>query len=55
MATGMSIEVAEASRVDILEAIGRYYPAAFLDHTLDGAEDLDEVTVDMDYLGEGNE
>ena len=53
--TGMNIEVVVASREDILEAIGRYYPAAFMDQTLDGAEDLDEVTVDMDYLGEGNE
>jgi MshEN domain/FHA domain len=55
MATGMSIEVVVASREDILEAIVRYYPAAFLDQTLDGAPDLDEVTVDMEYLGEGNE
>jgi pSer/pThr/pTyr-binding forkhead associated (FHA) protein len=55
MVTGMSIEVAVASRQDILEAIVRYYPAAFLDQTLDGAPDLDEVTVDMEYLGEGNE
>jgi hypothetical protein len=53
--TGMSIEVAVASRQDILEAIGEYYPTAFLDKTLGGAEDLDEVTVDMEYLGEGNE
>ena len=53
--TGMSIEVVVASREDILEAIGRYYPAAFMDQTLDGAEDLDEVTVNMEYLGEGNE
>jgi len=53
--TGMSIEVAVASREDILEAIARYYPAAFLDKTLGGAEDLDEVTVDIEYLGEGNE
>ena len=55
MVTGMGIEVAVASREDILEAIGRYYPAAFLDQTLDGAPDLDEVTVDIEYLGEGNE
>ncbi len=55
MVTGMSIEVAVASRQDILEAIVRYYPAAFLDQTLDGAPDSDEVTVDMEYLGEGNE
>ena len=55
MVTGMSIEVVVASREDILEAIARYYPAAFLDQTLDGAPDLDEVTVDMEYLGEGNE
>lgn len=55
MVTDMSIEVAVASRQDILEAIVRYYPAAFLDQTLDGAPDLDEVTVDMEYLGEGNE
>ena len=55
MATGMSIEVVVASREDILEAIARYYPAAFLDQTLDGAPDLDEVTVDIEYLGEGNE
>ena len=55
MATGMSIEVLVASRQDILEAIVRYYPAAFLDQALDGAPDLDEVTVDMEYLGEGNE
>ena len=53
--TGMNIEVVVASREDILKAIARYYPAAFLDQTLDGAEDLDEVTVDMEYLGEGNE
>ena len=53
--TGMSIEMAVASREDILEAIARYYPAAFLDKTLGGAEDLDEVTVDIEYLGEGNE
>ena len=53
--TGMNIDVVVASREDILEAIARYYPAAFLEQTLDGAEDLDEVTVDMDYLGEGNE
>ena len=53
--TGMSIEVVVASRQDILEAIVRYYPAAFLDQTLDGAPDSDEVTVDMEYLGEGNE
>ncbi|MGD8878263.1 MAG: FHA domain-containing protein, partial [Syntrophobacterales bacterium] len=53
--TGMSIEVVVASREDILEAIARYYPAAFMDQTLDGAEDLEEVTVDMEYLGEGNE
>jgi pSer/pThr/pTyr-binding forkhead associated (FHA) protein len=53
--TGMSIEVVVASREDILEAIGRYYPGAFLDKTLDGVEDLEEVTVDMDYLGEKNE
>jgi type IV pilus assembly protein PilB len=55
MATGMSIEVVVASRGDILEAIGRYYPAAFLDQVLEGAPDLDEVTVDIEYLGEGNE
>jgi type IV pilus assembly protein PilB len=55
MATGMSIEVVVASRKDILEAIVRYYPAAFLDQALDGAPDLDEVTVDLEYLGEGNE
>jgi hypothetical protein len=55
MATGMSIEVVVASRGDILEAIGRYYPAAFLDQVLDGAPDSDEVTVDIEYLGEGNE
>ena len=55
MATGMRIEVVVASREDILEAIARYYPAAFLDQTLDGAPDLDEVTVDIEYLGEGNE
>jgi len=55
MVTGMSIEVVVASREDILEAIARYYPAAFLDQTLDGAPDLDEVTVDIEYLGEGNE
>ena len=55
MATGMSIEVVVASREDILEAIVRYYPTAFLDQTLDGAPDLDEVTVDIEYLGEGNE
>ena len=53
--TGKSIDVVVASRQDILEAIGRYYPAAFLDHTLDRAPDLDEVTVDMEYLGEENE
>ena len=53
--TGMSIEVVVASREDILEAIARYYPAAFMDQTLNGAQDLDEVTVDMEYLGEGNE
>ena len=55
MVTDMSIEVAVASRQDILEAIVRYYPAAFLDQVLDGAPDSDEVTVDMEYLGEGNE
>jgi len=33
----------------------RYYPAAFLDQALEGAPDLDEVTVDLEYLGEGNE
>ena len=55
MVTGMSIEVVVASREDILEAIARYYPAAFLDQTLDGAPDLDEVTVDIEYLGKGNE
>ncbi len=55
MVTGMSIEVVVASREDILEAIARYYPAAFLDQTLDGAPDLDEVNVDLEYLGEGNE
>ena len=55
MATGMSIEVVVASREDILEAIGRYYPVAFLDQVLDGAPDSDEVTVDLEYLGEGNE
>jgi hypothetical protein len=53
--TGMSIEVVVASREDILEAIGKYYPAAFLEKALDGTPDLDEVTVDMNYLGEGNE
>jgi hypothetical protein len=55
VATGMSIDVVVASREDILEAIGRYYPRAFLDQALEGAEDLDEVTVDIEYLGEGNE
>ena len=55
MATGMRIEVVVASREDILEAIVRYYPAAFLDQVLDGAPDSDEVTVDIEYLGEGNE
>jgi hypothetical protein len=55
MATGMGIEVVVASREDILEAIARYYPAAFLDQTLEGAPDLDEVTVDLEYLGEENE
>ena len=55
MVTGMSIEVVVASREDILEAIVRYYPAAFLDQTFEGAPDLDEVTVDIEYLGEGNE
>jgi len=49
MATGTSIEVVVASREDILEAIVRYYPAAFLDQVLDGALDSDEVTVDMEY------
>ena len=53
--TGMSIEVVVASREDILDSIARYYPGAFLDRTLDGAEDLEEVTVDLEYLGEGNE
>ena len=53
--TGMSVEVAVASREDILEAIAKYYPAAFLARALDGAPELDEVTVDLDYLGEGNE
>ena len=53
--TGMSIEVVVASQEDILEAIGRYYPGEFLDKTLDGAQDLEEVTVDLEYLGEGNE
>jgi hypothetical protein len=53
--TGMNIEVVVASREDILEAIGKYYPAAFLDRALDGAPELDEVTVDLDYLGEGHE
>jgi pSer/pThr/pTyr-binding forkhead associated (FHA) protein len=53
--TGKSIEVAVASRQDILEAIGRYYPAAFLDQVLDGTPDMDEVTVDMEYLGGKNE
>ncbi|MCG6944235.1 MAG: FHA domain-containing protein [Deltaproteobacteria bacterium] len=53
--TGMSIEVVVASREDILEAIGKYYPAAFMEKVLDGTPDLDEVTVDMNYLGEGNE
>ena len=55
MATGMRIEVVVASREDILEAIVRYYPAAFLDQFLDGAPDSDEVTVDIEYLGKGNE
>jgi hypothetical protein len=55
MVTGKSIEVAVASRQGILEAIGKYYPAAFLDQVLDGAPELDEVTVDMNYLGEENE
>ncbi len=55
MATDMSIEVVVASREDILEAIVRYYPVAFLDQVLDGAPDSDEVTVDMEYLGGGNE
>lgn len=55
MVTGMSIEVVVASREDILEAIARYYPAAFLDQTFEGAPDLNEVTVDIEYLGEGNE
>jgi len=55
MVTGMSIEVVVASREDILEAIARYYPAVFLDQALEGAPDLDEVTVDIEYLGEGNE
>jgi len=55
LTTGMGIEVLVASREDILEAIVRYYPAAFMDQALDGAPELDEVTVDMDYLGEGNE
>lgn len=55
MVTGMGIEVVVASREDILEAIARYYPAVFLDQTLEGAPDLDEVTVDIEYLGEGNE
>ena len=49
VATGMSIEVLVASRQDILEAIVRYYPVAFLDQVLDGAPDSDEVTVDMEY------
>jgi pSer/pThr/pTyr-binding forkhead associated (FHA) protein len=53
--TGKSIEVAVASRQDILEAIGRYYPAAFLDQVLDGTPDMDEFTVDMEYLGGKNE
>jgi hypothetical protein len=53
--TGMSIEVVVASREDILKAIGKYYPAAFPEKALDGTPDLDEVTVDMNYLGEGNE
>ena len=53
--TAKSIEVAVASRQDILEAIGRYYPAAFLDQVLDGTPDMDEFTVDMEYLGGKNE
>jgi hypothetical protein len=55
MATGMSIEVVVASREDILQAIGRYYPAAFLDQAFDEEEALDEITVDMEYVGGGNE
>lgn len=55
MATDMSIEVVVASRQDILEAIVRYYPVAFLDQVFDGAPDSDEVTVDLEYQGEGNE
>jgi hypothetical protein len=55
MVTGMSIEVVVASREDILEAIVRYYPAAFKKHVLDAAPDSDDVTVDRELLGEGNE
>jgi type IV pilus assembly protein PilB len=48
MATDMGIEVVVASRQDILEAIVKYYPVAFLNQVLDGAPDSDEVTVDME-------
>ena len=45
--TGMKIEVAVAPREDILEALGRAYPVAFLDRVLEGAPDDDEVTIDL--------
>ena len=46
MTTKKRIEVAAAARGDILEALIKYYPSAFLNQMLDGAAEDDEVTVD---------
>jgi type IV pilus assembly protein PilB len=45
--TKMNIEVAVSPRQDILEALARAYPVAFLDQALQGASDDDELTVDL--------
>ena len=46
MTTNKRIEVAVASRDDLLEALVKYYPSEFLDQMLEGAPDEDDVTVE---------
>ena len=47
LVTRMKVEVAVASREDILQAFVRIYPVEFLDQVLQGAPDDDEVTIDL--------
>ena len=47
MTTNKRIEVAVASRDEILGALVKYYPSEFLDQMLEGAPDEDDVTAEF--------